>query len=252
MTPEFGEGIHREISLRQKDLYGILNGIDTGFFNPETDKYIAHTYSVSSWKEGKALNKKKLQQKLDLDEISDIPIFGMVTRLAKQKGLDLVIEGATTLAKDGEVVILGVGDVEIEQQLQEVSAKHPKRFACELQFNASLAQQIYAGSDFFLMPSRFEPCGLGQLIAMRYGTVPVVRKTGGLADTVVDGVTGVVFDEMTSQSFTGAIHKALSWYRNQKKWPSLVQSAIQQDFSWQKSAKEYATLYEEAVQKHRG
>src|SRR3989344_1790807 len=167
MTPEFGEGIHHEISLRKKDLYGILNGIDTGFFNPETDKNIAHTYSIYSWREGKALNKRKLQQKLGLDETPDIPVFGMVTRLAKQKGLDLVVEAATTLAKEGEVVILGVGEPEIERQLQEISAKHPKRIGCQFQFNASLAQQIYAGSDFFLMPSRFEPCGLGHLIAMR-------------------------------------------------------------------------------------
>jgi len=239
-TSFYGAGLDKVIKKRKKDLYGILNGIDIKFFNPATDKYIKQNYTAKSLNK-KAINKLALQKEIGLPQNKNIALIGLISRLVWQKGIELITEELNKL--NCQFVILGTGQAKYEKHLKQLVKKYPDKFNVQIKFDIKLAQQIYAGSDIFLMPSRFEPCGLGQMIAMRYGTVPVVRITGGLADTVNNKV-GFCFKKFSPTALKKTIKKALGVYYNQpKKWQELQINGMSKDFSWDKSAKEYLKLY---------
>jgi len=249
LTPEYGAGLEPDLQSRKKELVGILNGIDVERFDPATDPDIIVNYTPNNLS-GKAKCKESLQEICRLEVNPDVPILGIVTRLANQKGISLISEVADDLAKENmQFVLLGTGERKLENMIKDVTKKYPEKFYAKIDFNAGFAQQIYAGSDMFLMPSRFEPCGLGQMIAMRYGTVPIVRSTGGLKDTVADynekndQGDGFSFEELKSSAFLEAIKRALSLYKDQKKWYNLITRIMQKDFSWNVSAKKYIELY---------
>jgi starch synthase len=251
-TPMYGEGMEGVLKARAEDLTGILNGIDYDEFNPETDSRIYVKYNGRSI-ENKALNKRQLQKEMGLAE-EDVPLLGIVSRLSDQKGLDLVLENLQNIVNEGaQFVLLGTGDPRYEDAFKEFAAKCPGSVAAAIKFDAGLAQKIYAGCDMFLMPSRFEPCGLGQMISLRYGTIPIVRATGGLAETVVDynldpvNGNGFSFREYSPDMFLDAVKRALRVYReDRRQWRMLVERAMTQDFSWKKSAEKYIELYEAA------
>lgn len=249
-TPVYGEHLDGVLRRRREALQGIVNGIDTDHFNPETDPAIAQNFSVSD-RSGKAICKAKLQEELGLTVRDDQPLMTMVTRLTRQKGMDLVTYALDRILSNGvQVAVLGTGDYEYENALRYFASKYPGQMAARIQFDSALSQRMYAGSDMFLMPSLFEPCGLSQMIAMRYGTLPVVRETGGLKDTVIpynyetgEG-TGFSFanfngDEMGDAVFRGA---RLFW-DNHDAWNNVVTQAMNQDFSWTRSARKYMDLY---------
>lgn len=249
-TPAYGEHLDGVLRRRREALQGIVNGIDTDHFNPETDPAIARNFSVSD-RSGKAICKAKLQEELGLTVRDDQPLMTMVTRLTRQKGMDLVTYALDRILSNGvQVAVLGTGDYEYENALRYFASKYPGQMAARIQFDPALSQRMYAGSDMFLMPSLFEPCGLSQMIAMRYGTLPVVRETGGLKDTVIpynyetgEG-TGFSFanfngDEMGDAVFRGA---RLFW-DNHDAWNNVVTQAMSQDFSWTRSASKYMDLY---------
>ena len=244
--PDQGEGLEGVLRFRSKDLLGILNGIDQDLWNPATDRALGHRFD-SKRLAGKAKNKEALQKEMKLPVSSKIPLMGMVTRLASQKGLDLVVQALPGLSPLGvQLVVLGSGDRPIEQAL-ESAAKNSSTVRVHLGFDANLARRIYAGSDLFLMPSRYEPCGLGQMIAMRYGAVPLVRSTGGLADTVrEDGLegNGFCFRPYDSQAFLQAVQRAVGFYRASGRWKVVQLRGMTTDFSWRRSAREYLRLYE--------
>ncbi len=255
LTPEYGAGLDGLLRQRKEDLYGIINGINYHEFNPETDPRIVQNYSPQT-AELKKQNKPALQNEVGLP-IRDVPVFGLVSRLVSQKGLDLfppIIE--RLLAEEVQLVFLGEGDPYYEEMLKNFARQYPSKVSTTIDFNSVLAQRIYAGSDLFLMPSAFEPCGLGQLISMRYGTIPIVRATGGLADTVRDYTqnpaygTGFVFTDYTPEAFWDAIMRALRLYRDRPgEWANLVRQAMHQDFSWAKSSASYLELYQRALAK---
>ncbi len=243
-----GAGLDNILQKRKKDLYGILNGIDTEFFNPEKDKYIFKKYNGKSIN-NKIVNKTKLQKELKLEANKDTPLLGLVSRLVWQKGIELFEDKFAKL--DCQFVFLGTGQPKYEDHLKRLAKKYPNKIKALIKFDVKLAQQIYAASDFFLMPSRFEPCGLGQMIAMRYGSVPITRSTGGLADTVfsprlfrLKKANGFTFKKYSSESFYRALTRALNTYHKQpKKYQKLQLNGMQGDYSWGKSAKEYLKLY---------
>ena len=249
-TPAYGEHLDGVLRRRREALQGIVNGIDTDHFNPETDPVIAQNFSASD-RSGKAVCKAKLQEELGLTVRDDQPLMTMVTRLTRQKGMDLVTYALDRILSNGvQVAVLGTGDYEYENALRYFASKYPGQMSARIQFDPALSQRMYAGSDMFLMPSLFEPCGLSQMIAMRYGTLPVVRETGGLKDTVIpynyetgEG-TGFSFanfngDEMGDAVFRGA---RLFW-DNRDAWNNVVTQAMNQDFSWTRSASKYMDLY---------
>ncbi|MFA5070276.1 MAG: glycogen/starch synthase [Patescibacteria group bacterium] len=249
LTPAYGEGLEKYLLARKNDLSGIVNGIDTEIFNPKTDPNLAKNYSAVN-PSGKIEDKKDLQKITGLAIDENIPVLGVVGRLADQKGLDLLIPVLPDLVKRNiQLVILGSGLSKYEEIAQKMAADFPKNVFTKIGFDASLAQKIYAGSDLFLMPSRFEPCGLGQLIAMRYGTIPVVRKTGGLKDTVEEfnpksgRGTGFLFKNFDAKELLAAIEKSLKIYQNKRAWRKLVKNAMNQNFSWDRSGQEYLKLY---------
>ena len=252
-TSIYGASLDNIVKKRKKDLYGILNGIDTKFFNPSKDKFIKQKYSARSLNK-KILNKLFLQKQFGLSANKDIALIGIVSRLAWQKGFELIIEEIVKNV-NCQFAILGTGQPKYEKQLQKLTKKYPDKFSARIMFDAKLAQQVYAGSDMFLMPSRFEPCGLGQMIAMRYGAVPVVRAVGGLADTVSDvgcrmsgGATGFVFEKFDADSLYKILEKALFvYYKKPKVWRQLQINGMKKDFSWDNSAKEYLKLYRKLV-----
>jgi starch synthase len=254
LTPEYGEGLEPLLRHRENRLYGILNGIDYEEFNPATDPFLAANYDLSTT-ERKKINKTELQKRAGLPVDPFIPLLGMVGRLDEQKGLDILTAALPALLTQEEVqfVLLGTGREHYHRLLQEIAAQFPTKAAVFITFDLGLAQLIYAGSDLFLMPSRFEPCGLGQLIALRYGTIPVVRHTGGLADTVEDcdpALTrgnGFVFTPYQAEALLEAIERALAAFRKKDDWSRLVRRAMEQDFSWEVSARKYEALYYEAV-----
>ncbi len=255
-TPEYGHGLDGVLAKRSRDLYGILNGIDYNEWNPENDRHIPQRFGVSR-PSGKSVCKKALQRLVKLP-LSDAPLLGMVTRLADQKGLDILTEALPEIMDtDAQLVILGTGEEKYHRMLTDMSGRYKGRMRALLQFDDALARAIYAGGDVFLMPSLYEPCGLGQMISMRYGTVPVVRKTGGLADTVLDynpkrdGGTGFVFNEYSSKALAACVRRAIDAYRDRKKWGLLARSCMKQDFSWEHSADEYVKLYKTALKKKR-
>ncbi len=239
------------LKKKQFKLSGILNGIDTDVYNPETDENIAKNYSAADFEKGKAACKKELRDIFELND-DDTPLIGIVTRLVNQKGLDLVRHVADTLVSDGmQLVILGSGDYGYENFFSDMASRRPGVFNVRLDFDPALARKIYAGADLFLMPSRFEPCGLAQMVALRYGTVPIVRQTGGLADTIQDsgdgGGNGFTFVSYNAYDMQTACFRARDGYRNRTGWNQLVKRGMACDFSWSASAKEYQNLYKETA-----
>lgn len=254
LQPEFGEGLDPILRDRRDRLYGVLNGIDTNMNNPETDPYIAAHYSAADLS-GKVMCKANLQQTAGLPQNRSTPVIGIISRLAAQKGFDLIDEIIEPLLRnhDVQIVVLGTGDQRYHDRFNEIHARFPQQVQAFLTFNASIAQKIYAGSDMFLMPSRFEPCGLGQMIALRYGTIPIVRETGGLADTVrnFDPMTGegngFSFRPYDSMALYAAIVRAMENYRYRNTWKQLILRAMGADHSWDASARRYVDLYRRAI-----
>jgi starch synthase len=253
---EYGAGLEGVLRSRSADLYGILNGVDYSRWNPETDAFIVHHYSREDLS-GKENNKAALLKTFQLPQRSGrIPLMGMISRLADQKGFDLLLEKAEQMMQlDLQLVILGTGQKEYHRQLQQVAQRYPDKLGLALTFDNALAHQIEAGADLFLMPSRYEPCGLNQLYSLRYGAIPVVRATGGLADTVTDvdaepeSGNGFVFDNYDAEEMMDAIARAIDAYADQSEWQRLVKRAMGFDFSWARSAERYRQLYGKALQK---
>lgn len=249
-TPEFGEGLDGVLRERSYALQGILNGIDVAGFDPATDKRIAANYTVED-RSGKAVCKAKLQEELGLEVRDDRPLMVMVTRLTRQKGLDLVMYALDRILAGGvQVAVLGTGDRDYEDGLRYFQDKYPGTMAARIEFDPALSQRMYAAADMFLMPSKFEPCGLSQIIAMRYGTLPIVRETGGLKDTVIpyneftgEG-TGFSFSNFNGDEMGDAVFRAARlFWDNREAWNQLVTQAMSQDFSWTRSADKYLDLY---------
>ena len=251
LTPEGGNGLDALLRARMPDVHGILNGLDVDVWNPATDSRLAAPFDAAR-PEARVPNKLALQERLGFPRDERIPLVAMVTRLDAQKGLEitghvihLLMSG---LAGEAQFVVLGTGAKRYEDAFAHMASYHPRKMAAVLTFASELAPQIYAGSDLFLMPSLFEPCGLGQLIAMRYGSVPVVRSTGGLADTVHDGKTGFTFREFTVDAFWLALQRALLVYNTDlPAWTRLRQNGMSADFSWGGAARGYVELYERAL-----
>jgi starch synthase len=251
-----GMGLEGLLGARRDRLVGILNGIDAGTWNPATDAYIEQHYDAASL-DAKALNKSALQQSMGLAERTDQPLLGFVGRLAEQKGLELMLPVLEQILElPAQLVFLGTGETDYEQGLQALADTHPRAIAVVLAYNESLAHRIEAGADIFLMPSLFEPCGLNQLYSLRYGTLPLVRAVGGLADTVVDAdaeavangtATGFVFRKPGPGDFLAAVQRACQHWRDRDGWRALQLTAMAQDFSWQQSAERYIELYRSAV-----
>jgi len=249
-TPEFGEGLEGVLAYRQEDLYGILNGIDYSIWNPRDDALLPAHFSPEDLA-GKGECKRELQQAMGLPEEAKTPLFGLISRLSSQKGLDLLDKVLPGLLaeRDMQVAILGTGDQYFHDMLAKLAAQYPKKLALALKFDNTLAHRIYAGSDAFLMPSRYEPCGLGQMISLAYGAVPLVRATGGLADTVreYDARTGTgngfVFTSYTPKALRMAFSRALRAYADPAHWDRIMQNAFQCDYSWEASAKKYLEVY---------
>ena len=249
-TPEFGEGLDGVLRERSYALQGILNGIDVAGFDPATDKRIAANYTVED-RSGKAVCKAKLQEELGLEVRDDRPLMVMVTRLTRQKGMDLVMYALDRILAGGvQVAVLGTGDRDYEDGLRYFQDKYPGTMAARIEFDPALSQRMYAAADMFLMPSKFEPCGLSQIIAMRYGTLPIVRETGGLKDTVIpyneftgEG-TGFSFSNFNGDEMGDAVFRAARlFWDNREAWDQLVTQAMSQDFSWTRSADKYLDLY---------
>ena len=254
-TQEFGCGLDGVLLTRKDDLLGILNGIDPEEWGPQADPHLLAHYSADALA-GKALCKQALQQRQGLSEQHEL-LIGMIQRLVEQKGIDIFVHALEALMMlPIQIVILGTGDPKYHEQLQQVAAQFPGRLSVNLKFDNALAHQIEAGSDAFLMPSRFEPCGLNQMYSMRYGTVPIVKRVGGLADTVVDvtpetsrarTATGFVFAEHSAASLLEAVKRALAAFRDHALWNQLVQTGMRQDCSWDHSAREYVKVYERTL-----
>ena len=250
LDPWYSYNLDGILKNRSYKLSGIVNGIDTDVYNPETDKNLAKNYSVDDLS-GKAKCKAALQEELGLPVKPDTPMIAMVTRLAGHKGLELVrFVFDEFINRDVQFVLLGSGEEEYEMFFHEKSNEYPDKFAFRCGFIPSLAHQIYAGADIFLMPSKQEPCGLAQMVSLRYGTVPVVRQTGGLADTIKDagddGV-GYTFKSYNAHDMTGAIYRALGCYYNKEEWKKLVLKGMETDNSWSNSASKYIQLYQDAI-----
>lgn len=252
-TPEFGcrlEGLMKHLAFQQR-LSGIVNGIDQHEFNPEIDPHITAHFSASDPGK-KAVCRAELRKELGLDDRPGVPLFGVVSRLSSQKGLDLIVEVADAMmGLPAQLVVQGLGDTWIAEKLRHLEVKYPHQVRFVERFDAPLAQRVYAGCDGFLMPSAFEPCGLGQLIAMRYGTVPVVRYTGGLANTVTDGHNGFVFADLQPDAFLACVQRATAAFNQPDHWAELMLNAMNNDSSWTTSAGEYVALYQRAVDSRR-
>jgi starch synthase len=246
----FGYGMQYILNDRKDDLSGIVNGIDYTTFNPKIDKSIVYNYSLYNYLKGKQLNKAHIRDVFDLEDNSR-PIIGMVSRLTEAKGFDLVKDIIEGLIQKGDIqlALLGSGEKDLEAYFSDLSARYPKQVGVYIGYSDEMARKIYAGADMFLMPSRFEPCGLSQLISLKYGTVPIVRKTGGLRDTIqiynkyTHEGTGFGFENYDAGDLLFAINNALEVYGDQKLWKQLVRRDLQQDFSWTVSAKKYIELY---------
>ncbi len=248
-TAEFGQGLQGVLTTREADLHGILNGIDYDEWNPATDKEIPAQYTVKNH-DRKIESKIKLLHELGMEFKTQTPVIGLVSRLSDQKGLDLIAEAIEPfLAMDVQLVVLGTGDLRYHEMFEALKNRFPQKLSVSFKFDNRLAKLIYAGSDMFLMPSRFEPCGLGQLIAMKYGSIPLVRKTGGLSDTVENlspegkKGTGFVFENYKAEDLLFTIRRAVEAFHQPKIWKELVHRAMTKDFSWDASAKQYLDLY---------
>lgn len=245
-TPEFGLGLDGVLRSRKDSLRGILNGIDNNEWNPENDKAIFN-YSSKKIKD-KALNKLSLQKKNKLAEDKEIFLIGMVTRLCDQKGFDITCSAMDEIMNMGiQFVVLGTGEEKYHTLLSQMQERYKKMIGVNIKFDDKLARMIYGGADAFLIPSMYEPCGLTQMIALRYGTIPIVRKTGGLADTIRHLENGFVFEEYTKEALLSAIKLAYEAFLNKKVWNKMVKDGMKEDFSWKRSVKEYLKLYKEVI-----
>jgi starch synthase len=253
-TEEYGYGLDGVLRYRSDRLFGIVNGVDYKDWNPETDRLIAATYGPKDLK-GKAKNKQALMQAFNLDKkFAKAPLLGIISRLADQKGFDLVAQVLPELMKQkAMVVILGTGEEKYHDWLAQEAPKYPGQLGVKIAFDNQLAHLIEAGADMFLMPSRYEPCGLNQMYSLKYGTVPVVRATGGLADTVAPVETakgtgtGFLFTEYSPEAFLKALNKALTAFKDKKLWQKIMLNGMTEDWSWTASAKAYLKLYERLV-----
>jgi starch synthase len=251
-TAEFGAGMDGLLRQRSGVLSGILNGIDTAEWNPAADGHLAANYDASSLDQ-KVLNKSALQERLNLERDSRIPLIGFVGRLTHQKGVDLIAAALAELAAlPAQIALLGKGDRELEGALGAAAARHPGRVAMATGFDEPLAHLIEAGADLFLMPSRYEPCGLNQMYSQRYGTLPVARATGGLADTIRDGETGFLFERAETSSLTAAVRRAVAAWREPGRWREMQGAAMRRDFSWAAAARQYADLYSRLARRPAG
>jgi starch synthase len=254
LTPEYGFGLEGVLRKRSSDLYGVINGIDSQEWDPGQDRLIASTYGPSALT-GKASCKSELIKECYLDPHDrKSPLIALVGRLSAQKGLDILIESLDDIVSMGaRLVVLGKGDDTIQKSVTTAAEKYKGRIFLKVGYDESFAHRIYAGSDMFLMPSRYEPCGLGQLISMRYGTIPVARRTGGLADTIEEYEplkhlgTGFLFDDYLASSLIGCVRLALCAYVQRSRWKEMVGRAMERDFSWRNSAERYYNLYETAL-----
>lgn len=254
-SPEYGYGLDGVLGDRSADIIGILNGVDYTLWDPKTDPHIAANYDVKDLS-GKQRCKDDLVMEFDLKGVDKSPIIGMISRLADQKGFDILAEAVEDLLKlDLCLVILGSGDAKYEKQYAELGKKHPGRLGVRLAFDNPLAHKIEAGSDMFLMPSKYEPCGLNQMYSLKYGTIPIVRATGGLDDTIKEfnpekgKGNGFKFGAYSSVELIKAVKRARYLYRNKLLWTALVKNAMKEDFSWQKSARKYGEVYSRALGK---
>ena len=259
-TPQHGCGLEGVLDYVSDRMIGITNGIDQNIWNPQTDEQLAQNYDLETWREGKVANKRALQSRLHLERADELPLIGLVGRLAEQKGWDLilpVLRWHLTGNRPTQWVVLGSGDAGLETALSDLARDFPHRLAVHVGFDDGLAHQIEAAADLFLMPSRYEPCGLNQLYSLRYGTVPIVTETGGLADTVVDctprtltdrTATGFYLSEHDPAALDVAIGRALELrYHHPLQWAQLVETGMSQDWSWAKSATQYVELYEKTL-----
>ncbi|MCK8827182.1 glycogen synthase GlgA [Natroniella acetigena] len=254
-TSEFGEGLDYVMRMNADDLYGIINGIDYEQYDPETDQRIYSNYSADNL-EGKYVNKKRLQEEMGLPVRQDIPVIGLVSRLVDQKGLDLIEEIIYDLLNETELqfIMLGTGQARYEEMFNIVAQDFPDKMAANIKYDVNIAQKIYAGSDMFLMPSKYEPCGLGQLFSLRYGTIPIVRETGGLNDTIqpyneVTGVgNGFHFSSYDANELLYTIRRAVLVYHQQKTWNRIVKRAMKADHSWKNSAQGYLEIYYKLIE----
>jgi len=249
LTPEFGCGLHGLLNILQHKLTGIINGIDYSEWNPRTDGFLPARYNATDFA-NKQIAKRLLCKKFGLEYQVEKPLLGMVSRLSAQKGLDIMAECLPRLFElNLNIAVLGIGDIGYHELLLSRQQQYPERLGLKLAFDNEMAHLTYAGSDMFLMPSRYEPCGLGQLIALRYGAIPIVRNTGGLSDTVVDyhqglqKANGFTFNEYSSAAFSGAISRALELFKTQPSWQQLMSSAMSCDYSWEASARKYLELF---------
>lgn len=245
LTKEFGFGLEGVLSRRRDSLSGILNGLDYAIWDPVTDRHISRNFDAGTMK-FKAENKAALRKLCGLKGADNLPLIGIVSRLAGQKGFDIIAMSLDEIFGMGvEMVILGTGEEKYHKLLKGIARKYPKAMHLNLGFDEELAHKIYAGADIFLMPSRYEPCGLGQMISLKYATIPLVFKTGGLADTV-NKDNGFVFDEYSKEALMRTVREAADSFKDKKKWTALMERAMACDFSWESSAKEYISLYEKA------
>jgi len=262
LSKEFGYGLEGVLKNRERDLYGVVNGIDYEEWDPSTDEFLPGNYSQSDIS-GKTICKRALIKSLfkrsGVVKAEGVPLVGMVGRLSEQKGLDLVTESIPALLSFGvKLAILGKGDEKFQKLFSDISEKHGGMVSVTIGFDDSLAHRIYAGTDFFLMPSRYEPCGLGQLISQRYGTIPVARKTGGLADTILDydplrrRGTGFVFSDYTVSAMQDALKRAFCVFTDGEKMKKMITEGMKMDFSWKRSAERYVALYGAALKKKTG
>jgi starch synthase len=249
LTEEFGCGLVQFLETRQESIGGIINGLDTIAWNPAADPFIAQPYSRDSL-EAREKNKRALQKQFNLSEGSDIPLLTLVSRMEPQKGIDIALRGLKyCLDESWQAIILGTGNSTVEDMARDLAQKHPDRIRSVIDFDSALAHQLYAGADIFMMPSRYEPCGLSQMIAMRYGCVPVARATGGLVDTVIHvshtirGATGFLFQEPYPSVFAKTLKRALKYYRHPDDWREIQKNGMNIDFSWDASARKYMAEY---------
>ena len=251
-TIEYGEGLHGLLKARSNDLRGIVNGIDYQEFNPETDKYIYKAYNARNFRKEKIKNKRALQEELGLEKNDKALVIGIVSRLTDQKGFDLIDCIMDELCGENvQLAVLGTGEERYENMFRHYEWKYHGKVSANIYYSEELSHKIYAGSDVFLMPSLFEPCGLSQLMSLRYGTIPIVRETGGLKDTVEpyneyeSTGTGFSFRNYNAHEMLGVIRYALEVFQNNKReWNKLIDRAMAADFSWKRSAKEYEEMYE--------
>ncbi|NLN70214.1 MAG: glycogen synthase [Chloroflexi bacterium] len=249
LTPQFGCGLEDFLATRTQALTGIINGLDIDLWNPETNPHIQQNFTADSLSR-RLVNKRHLQTKFQLPKNDRVPVMTLISRMDPQKGIDIALKGLEYCQDlDWQAVILGTGTPEVEAQARELETRFPDRVRAIIDFDNKLAHQLYAGADLFLMPSRYEPCGLSQMISMRYGCIPVARKTGGLADTIhsvsgsVNGGTGFLFVEPYPSAFAGAVKRAIRYYHKPELWEIIQRNGMKIDFSWESSAKKYIEIY---------